>query len=289
MKSLIFINFECLSKNEKYMVAHIRRHILWIFPVIGLFLDQWSKFTVKNLDSSLSWPGIEIVCKYNTDLVFVHFLSGPFAIPFEVAIGLMLVFSLIYSLYRFINIPSFQKMGIYLTILCAGLLGNLFDRIFHEAVIDFIRVKFFLLEGIIFNLADLYQIVGFVGLFIFFCVNYKSVWDLYCRRQKLWIAVNFQSQIMGILLLINFVQGLIFSTFIVTYVFHQTKSLYMASRFSLLLGILLIFWCAILFPILLGLTARIAGPVLALKAFIKGERGTKLTLREGDFFKDMLG
>jgi signal peptidase II len=270
------------------MVAHTRRHILWILPVIGLFLDQWSKFTVKNLDSSRSWAGIEIVCKLNKDLVFFHSLSAPFALPFEVALGLMLVFSLNYSLYRLINTPSFEKMGIYLTILCAGLLGNLLDRIFHEAVIDFIRVKLFPLEGIIFNLADVYQIVGFVGLFIFFCFNYKSVWDLYCRRQRLWIAVNFQSQILGILLLINFVQGLIFSTFIVTYVFHQTKSLYMASRFSLLLGILLIFWCAILFPILLGLSARIAGPVLALKAFNKGERGTKLTLRDGDFFKDLM-
>ena len=87
----------------------------------------------------------------NTGAAF-SILTG--ALPFIIVISFVL---LIYLLYD-IKSQNEKKIGNYLVL--AGLLGNLFDRVFYGYVIDYISFKFASYSFPIFNLADTFIVIG---------------------------------------------------------------------------------------------------------------------------------
>ena len=85
---------------------------------------------------------------------------------------IIIIISIIAIYYLF---KTLDKKYLYLySLILGGILGNLFDRIFHGYVIDFISVKIFNWYAPIFNFADICITIGAILLIIFMFIGDKN-------------------------------------------------------------------------------------------------------------------
>ena|SRR3989338_359557 len=112
-----------------------------------LLLDQGSKFLFqyKNIDIL---PFFSVHYAENTGVAFSLFQGYNFLFVFVSLFALGMIFF------------YFKHYPLALSFLCAGVLGNLLDRIFFGFVRDFISVSIWP----IFNLADTWNILGVIFL-----------------------------------------------------------------------------------------------------------------------------
>lgn len=105
------------------------------------------------------WPGVlGLTYVENTGAAF-GMLKGRLGL-LTVITGIILAALLIALLLYGRRLPSLPRAAAWL--LLGGAAGNLFDRIFHGAVIDFIEIQLFSFP--IFNVADICVCVAFVLL-----------------------------------------------------------------------------------------------------------------------------
>jgi len=132
--------------------------------IILILIDQLIKnvirFTTGFDEEIFNSFGLTVLHFKNTEA-----LSTNPVIQFFVIILLILIFKFLFELYQ---IP------IFVPLIIAGVLSNLFDGIIFSSVIDYIRI----LKSPIFNLADVYIIIGLL------IVIYK-IWGKHYHLKKM--------------------------------------------------------------------------------------------------------
>ena len=118
--------------------------------VISLFislilLDQFSKYLIRHFDGFY-------IC--NSGISFGINLPG---FIFWI-IWIIIIIGLVYSIFK--NFPS--RLSILLSIILAGALSNMLDRLYFGCVIDFIDLKIWP----VFNLADTFISLGAIAIII---------------------------------------------------------------------------------------------------------------------------
>lgn len=151
--------------------------MIWKIIFLCIFLigiDQASKFFVMHHTYEKSEKWIQIQQVENTGMAFgIH--KGNTKNIVLTAIVLVIVIRFIKNQKDYIDSASF----ISLSLILAGGIGNLIDRLIRGAVIDFIYVKNFS----VFNVADCYIVIGWVGLVIaIFHFNRKIVGGKTCEK-----------------------------------------------------------------------------------------------------------
>jgi signal peptidase II len=147
-------------------------HLLIIPPVF--FLDRWTKLLVVDglpfggSMSVFSW--LSIVYWKNTGGLF-GLMSGGSAghyiflfVPFVIVAGLA-------SYLLFFRPPFWSRLA--LTFVLSGALGNMYDRILHGYVVDFIDVAYGTLHWPAFNVADMSITFG-MGLWLYAQLSLKE-------------------------------------------------------------------------------------------------------------------
>lgn len=133
--------------------------------LIAVIIDQlskiWALFQLKPIGSYEFIPGIlHLTYAENTGAAF-SMLAGSkvFLIIFPLIICAVLV-------YILVSKKITNKIGSWsIALIIGGAIGNLIDRIFRGAVIDFFEIRLF--EFAIFNVADIFITVGAILLFIY--------------------------------------------------------------------------------------------------------------------------
>lgn len=144
--------------------------------VLLVIIDQVTKFWAK---STLEGKDPFIIIK---DVFCFQYLEGgntgaAFGL-FQGKIGLLSLSSLLVFLilvFVIFKIPKEKKYNLLeltVTVLAAGALGNLIDRVMHNYVIDF--MYFNLIDFPIFNVADCYVVISAIALFLLFVFYYKE-------------------------------------------------------------------------------------------------------------------
>ena len=145
--------------------------------LLTFFLDRISKFYLLNLQAE----GIDI------DFYIYSFLN--FYLVWNTGIGFGLVsleaniyYHIITSIIVLVNIALiyllFNSKGIYsylLALIIGGSLGNLLDRIYYNAVPDFIDLHLGNFHWFIFNVADIFITLGIIGLLFIELTKKKKV------------------------------------------------------------------------------------------------------------------
>lgn len=137
----------------KIITSFWHKPIVWYGLVIDLMiLDQLSKYAIREW---LDLP-IVLVPKW-LSMVFVENKGIAFSLP--IPGGLSGLIAIVVSLYLVAELwrkRSVKTVKLAYTLIIAGALGNLIDRVWHGAVTDFISVSTFP----VFNLADSFICIG---------------------------------------------------------------------------------------------------------------------------------
>lgn len=139
--------------------------LYWVLLAIVVFIiDIASKFYI--LDRFELFETVNLLPFFS--ITYVRNIGAAFSI-FEgqrvmlAAIALVISAVIVYMLYR--NNRSQKLENLSLSMILGGALGNLFDRLYHGFVVDFLDVNFGHWHYPTFNIADCAICVG-IGLFI---------------------------------------------------------------------------------------------------------------------------
>lgn len=144
--------------------------LIWLWlSVLVVVLDLWSKFVTN---SSLTYgvpvevlPVFDLRLSYNTGAAF-SFLADAGGLQrwFFAAVGIVVSVMLVVWMKR---TPRWQWwVGVAQALVLGGALGNLYDRIVHGYVVDFISLHYGEYYFAVFNLADMAISVGATLLII---------------------------------------------------------------------------------------------------------------------------
>lgn len=161
------------------MKEHIKATMassLLILILVGL--DQWSKWAIqthmKLYESIPIMPGFfKLFYVQNTGAGFSLFEGfGPW---FFLILTLIALCAIVYYFYH----TNDRMVQLSLTLIFAGAIGNLIDRMRLGYVVDFFSFNLFGWDFPVFNIADICISVGFILLVVYL------LWDEY-RKEKQW-------------------------------------------------------------------------------------------------------
>ncbi len=160
-------------KNEKI------KKILTNFLIILLifFIDRISKILILNIAEETQKVDIFVNSFLNLYLVWnkgigFGFLSFEDKYIYHFITLLIIVINLIiiYLVYLEKGLKSY-----FLLVILGGSFGNLFDRLYYNAVPDFIDLNYKGFHWFIFNVADIFITLGIIFLILLEIINYKKV------------------------------------------------------------------------------------------------------------------
>jgi len=139
-----------------------------------LVLDQFTKrLAIMHLKDQAAYVVIDGVLELqyleNRGSAFGILQNQKFFILFVGAVFLAVI---LFFLFKLPERRKFYAVHILLSMIVAGGIGNMLDRIRYDYVVDFI--SFVLINYPIFNVADCYIVVATITLFILFLFVYKE-------------------------------------------------------------------------------------------------------------------
>ena len=143
-------------------VIFLKENILMFFLIIIVFfLDRYSKtFMLSNLNENLIYINdfINFDLIWNTGIGF-GFLSSSSSLIYN-TISVIVGIIVIALIYISLKSDKFDKTSFSLII--GGALGNFYDRIFFNAVPDFIDIHYGNFHWFTFNIADIFITIGVI-------------------------------------------------------------------------------------------------------------------------------
>ncbi|MCR5033409.1 MAG: signal peptidase II [Lachnospiraceae bacterium] len=139
-----------------------------------LVLDQVTKYLsvlhLKNQDAIVLIPGwLELHYLENQGAAFGMLQNQKI---FFVIIASLILALIVYVLYKIPYSKRYTMLHVLLTLIAAGAIGNMIDRIRQDYVVDFIY--FVIINFPIFNVADIYVSVATTLLVIVILFHYKE-------------------------------------------------------------------------------------------------------------------
>lgn len=168
-----------MTKNKQTNLIYYLGAVL--LAAVLVFLDQFTKhLAVIHLKGKEAFVLIQGVFEFS----YLENRGAAFGI-FENMQWLFILATLVIlavALIIFIKLPKtshFLPLLITMAVVVAGAIGNLADRILHGYVIDFLY--FSLIDFPIFNVADVYIVMGCL-LFVIFYVGYSDSDFAYLKK-----------------------------------------------------------------------------------------------------------
>ena len=136
-----------------------------IFSLLFFIIDIVSKTIIKT--SFSLYESIQVIPNF-FNLTYVMNEGAAFSILSgkQILLIILAIILLIFLGY-YINKEELNNYKvIYYSLLIGGIVGNLFDRIIYNSVIDFLDFKIFGYDYPIFNLADSFIVIGVILIII---------------------------------------------------------------------------------------------------------------------------
>ena len=142
-----------------------------IFYIVALIftLDRLSKYFILELSNADDSFNIPITSFFNLNLVWNSGIAfGLFSFNEQFYYNILtLIIILITFVVLFFAIKSSRVEKIGFSMIFGGSLGNIFDRLYYSAVVDFIDFHINNFHWFIFNVADIFITIGIIFLISF--------------------------------------------------------------------------------------------------------------------------
>lgn len=271
---------------------------LIILPLILVWsLDFATKHWALSIQQIINFGIINLTLHLNPGAMLGLFIELPKILRIVTLStgGAFLLF--VYAAVQYLLPSRLLPLRIGLSFLIGGILGNVTDRILWGHVVDFIYFGIGKQSSPIFNLADLFQWVGY-GLIVFGSIRDRDLlWPEFDTRQKIWVNFTFQIKYSMTLVFIGVSLTMIYMVFSYTYLKVAITEFvgnnpYTLNKFLtpfLYTYILIcIIFCGLLFFLGRFISHRIAGPIYAFEKFLQNivsGNPKPLRLRSKDEFR----
>lgn len=278
----------------------IKKWSLILLPFFSvIFLDQLTKQWAIQIQEINSFSLLTFHLNLNQGLVLGLFSDLPKLLR-VVSLstgGSFLLF--LYLLMQYLLTTPALLLRAGMSIFIGGVLGNVIDRIHWGFVVDFIKIGPPGFQTAIFNLADLFQIVGFILIVYSLFKDGERLWPEKEGRKSFWINKKFQFKYSIILSAAGLCLSCITLIFCYTYLrivlseFPASPNLSVNKilmSFIIIYSLISLFFCVCLFFFGKFISHRIAGPLYAFERFLDNlldGKHTELKLRAGDEFKHL--
>ena len=148
----------------------LKKNIIILYiSILIFFLDRISKYYILNLSGLENTLNIPITSFLNFNLVFnkgiaFELLSVDEIYYYNIITLIIILITLIVLIMAF-KTSGVEKLGF--SMVFGGSLGNIFDRLYYSAVVDFIDININNIHWFIFNFADIFITTGVVVLVLF--------------------------------------------------------------------------------------------------------------------------
>ncbi len=148
----------------------LKKNIIILYiSILIFFLDRISKYYILNLSGLENTLNIPITSFLNFNLVFnkgiaFGFLSVDETFYYNIITLIIILITLIVLIMAF-KTSGVEKLGF--SMIFGGSLGNIFDRLYYSAVVDFIDININNIHWFIFNFADIFITIGVLVLVLF--------------------------------------------------------------------------------------------------------------------------
>ena len=155
-----------------------KKNVLYFFFTITIFfIDRLSKYwAIKNLNNEDQFqiilsPYLSLDLIWNKGIAFGLLSFGERNL-YNIITGLIILVTII-VIYLAIKAKGIEKYSFMM--ICGGSIGNIFDRLFYQAVPDFIDIHYENFHWFIFNVADIFITLGvFILIFREFGLKIKN-------------------------------------------------------------------------------------------------------------------
>jgi lipoprotein signal peptidase len=268
------------------------QHFLVLTILLSLiFFIRLYFISSNNLNNELHMGLIHFKTFTNNSFIFGLFKNASHFVRIVlISVSLGIVTLLFSCFYAFLSRELFLlKWG--MTILMAGMLGNGFEKLFYNHVIDYAFIDLSFLKNYVFNLSDCLQIAGLLIVIKEIFSKQEIIWFPNLRRQKVLIYKDIQMSVTLKILGIVFIGNLTQLILTVTLLFSQMVE--GSSEIQILYIISFIILNFILLPILgyflIKELLKCIGPVFALERHLSNKDldGSHLKLRKSDYFHSL--
>lgn len=141
------------------LVIQMNKKEIAIISIL-LILDQLTKYWTTNISLSIIPNFLSFISVSNTGAAWNILNNNTW---------ILIIITIICLVLLTINkdgIPNVKGKNWILGLVYAGMMGNLLDRFVFHYVRDFISIQIFKYQYPVFNLADMYIVIGMILLFI---------------------------------------------------------------------------------------------------------------------------
>lgn len=160
------------------MKSKIRNEIIYLAGAVLLgvllFLDQWTKRLavsfLKDQEDVILIPGVLRLHYLENRGAAFGILQDQQWLFYVLTFGILLM--ILYLIIRMPKTMYFLPVHILGIVVIAGALGNFYDRLVHQYVVDFFYFE--LIDFPVFNVADIYLTCSIILFLLLFFFHYKE-------------------------------------------------------------------------------------------------------------------
>ncbi len=150
----------------KFELMLKKKIIIFYIAALIFTLDRLSKYFILKLSNSVEEFNISVTSFLNFNLVWNNGIAfGLFSFNEQFyynIITLVIIIITLVILFFAIKSAGVEKIGF--SMIFGGSLGNIFDRLYYSAVVDFIDFHINNIHWFIFNIADIFISLGVIIL-----------------------------------------------------------------------------------------------------------------------------
>jgi|TARA_B110001452_G_scaffold133539_1_gene111024 signal peptidase II len=143
-----------------------KKIVIFYITTIIFILDRLSKYFILELSNSVEKLNMPITSFLNLNLIWNDGIAfGLFSFKEQFYYNIITIIIIIITLaILFLAIKSSGIEKISFSMIFGGSLGNIFDRLYYRAVVDFIDININNIHWFIFNIADIFICLGVITL-----------------------------------------------------------------------------------------------------------------------------
>ncbi len=156
-----------------------KKNLVFYLTLCLVFLaDQATKYIVKKTfqqgEVLKLLPFFNLTYVENKGIAFGIFHRGGELKQIILLLSTVFAIALLFYLFYSIKDDS-KKRAVVFGLIAGGALGNLYDRVFYGAVVDFLEIYYKSFHWPVFNIADTFITIGIILIFFFQIVKKEHI------------------------------------------------------------------------------------------------------------------